>query len=100
MLTLEETRKLAFEVLENAKKMQSMGYGSDLKIEFSAAIPDIEEVIYHDPATIVYWKDGDKTVVKRSKDDAFSQTTGLALCIVKKIYGEKEYRQILKQWLK
>ena len=99
MLTPQETTKIAFEVMENVKKMQKMGYGSDLRIEFAAAIPDIDRVIYNDPATIVYWKDGDKTVVKRSKDDQFSQTTGLALCVVKKIYGEKEYRQLLKQWL-
>ena len=26
--------------------------------------PKIDRVIFHDPATIVYWKDGTKTVVK------------------------------------
>ena len=47
----------------------------------------IKKVIFHDPATIVYWKDGTKTVVKCSKDDKYSKEAGLAFCIMKKLYG-------------
>lgn len=63
--------------------------------------PEIENVIFNDPATIVFWKDGTKTTVKCRKDkgDVFSKETGLAMAIVKKLYGNKgKYNDILKKW--
>lgn len=63
--------------------------------------PEIENVIFNDPATIVFWKDGTKTIVKCRKDkgDVFSKETGLAMAIVKKLYGNKgKYNDILKKW--
>lgn len=47
----------------------------------------IKRVIFSDPATIVYWDDGSKTVVKCGKHDKFDQEKGLAMAIVKKYYG-------------
>ena len=64
--------------------------------------PEIENVIFNDPATIVFWKDGTKTIVKCRKDkgDVFSKETGLAMAIVKKLYGNKgKYNDILKKWV-
>lgn len=64
--------------------------------------PEIENVIFNDPATIVFWKDGTKTTVKCRKDkgDVFSKETGLAMAIVKKLYGNKgKYNDILKKWI-
>lgn len=63
--------------------------------------PEIENVIFNDPATIVFWKDGTKTTVKCRKDkgDVFSKETGLAMAILKKLYGNKgKYNDILKKW--
>ena len=34
---------------------------------------EIKRVVFNDPATIVFWKDGTKTVVKCSKGDTFSK---------------------------
>jgi hypothetical protein len=48
-----------------------------------------EKVIFHDPATIVYWGDGTKTVVKCSDSDTFNPITGVALCYMKKALGNK-----------
>lgn len=62
----------------------------------------IVDVIYHDPATIVKWKDGTKTVVKCQKDkgDVYNPEQGLAMCIVKKICGNKgNYNDIFTKWL-
>ena len=61
--------------------------------------PKIVKVIYNDPATIVYWSDSSKTVVKCAKGDSFSQSAGLALCICKKIFGDQNYRNILKKYV-
>lgn len=46
-----------------------------------------EKVIYNPPATIAYWADGSKTVVKCDKDDVYDPKYGLALCYMKKALG-------------
>ena len=56
----------------------------------------IEKVIFHDPATIVIWKDKTKTVVK-CHDEAFDQEKGLAMCIAKKMFGDK-FHQTVREW--
>jgi len=61
----------------------------------------IDKVIFHDPATIVYWKDGTKTVVKCGPNDTYSKETGLALCYMKKVLGNKgNYNNVFRKWIK
>ncbi len=48
---------------------------------------DIKKVIFHDPATIVYWSNGEKTVVKCSERDRFDKEKGLAMAIAEKYFG-------------
>lgn len=48
-----------------------------------------KKVIFNDPATIVYWLDGTKTVVKCQGGEKFDKEKGLALCFLKKIMGNK-----------
>ena len=63
---------------------------------------DIKDVIFNDPATIVLWKDGTKTVVKCQKDkgDTYNPELGLAMCIIKKICGNKgNYNDVFNKWL-
>ena len=55
----------------------------------------IEKVIFNDPATIVFWNDGTKTVVKCQEDDTFDPEKGLAMCIVKKMFGLKDFYKSL-----
>ena len=50
---------------------------------------DIKKVIFNDPATIVIWGDGSKTVIKCGKNDIYDPEKGLALCIAKKALGNK-----------
>lgn len=49
----------------------------------------VERVIFNPPATIVFWQDGTKTVVKCQGDDEYSPEHGLAMCICKKFFGNK-----------
>ncbi len=51
--------------------------------------PKIKRVIFNDPATIVFWNDGTKTVVKCMEGDTYSPEVGLAMCISKKMLGDK-----------
>jgi hypothetical protein len=51
-----------------------------------------ERVIYNDPATIVFWKDGTKTVVKCMEGDTYNPEVGLAMCVCKKLYGSKYHK--------
>lgn len=66
----------------------------------SKPIPSIEKVIFNDPATIIFWKDGTKTIVKAQDGDVFDEEKGLAMAICKKIFGNKgNYCNELKKWL-
>ena len=58
----------------------------------------IEKVIYNPPATIVFWSDDDKTIVKCSKNDTFDPEKGLAMAICKKSCSENNYYKEIKKW--
>lgn len=63
-------------------------------------MPKIKDVKFNDPATIVFWADGTKTVVKCQDDDIFDPEKGLAMAITKKSLGNKgNYCNELKKWL-
>lgn len=47
----------------------------------------IDKIIFNGPATIVYWDDGTKTVVKCKPDDPYSKDAGVAMATLKKILG-------------
>lgn len=62
-------------------------------------MPGIKKVIFNDPATIVFWKDETKTVVK-AQDDKYDKMVGLAMCISKKVLGNKgNYYNVFKKWI-
>ena len=64
---------------------------------------EIENVIFNDPCTIVFWSDGDKTIVKCNSED-FNKEKGLAMAIAKKLLGtnksKSNYNDIFKKWIK
>ena len=82
------------------------------------AIPPIKKVIFNNPATIVFWEDGTKTVVKARSTktstlfadgqplmdfdtmDIFDPEKGLAMAIAKKALGnEGNYYNEFQKWL-
>jgi hypothetical protein len=66
-----------------------------------ATIPEIKNVIFNPPATIVLWSDNTKTVVKCQEGDTYDPEHGLAMAIVKKMYGNTgKYCEIFKKWIK
>jgi hypothetical protein len=59
----------------------------------------IKKVIFNNPATIVYWEDGTKTVIKVQEGDVYDKEKGLALCFAKKACGNTgKYNNIIKKW--
>ena len=60
----------------------------------------IKKVIFNEPATIVFWADGTKTVVKCDEDDIWDPEKGLAMAVTKKFFGnEGFYYDIFKKWI-
>ena len=60
----------------------------------------IKNLIFAPPATIVYWSDGSKTVVKCSEKDAFDPEKGLAMAIAKRCGGNKgSYYKEIQNWV-
>jgi len=73
---------------------------AEFKLEDSVA-----KVIYNPPATIIYWKDGTKTVVKCSDQDfdlgRMNPETGVVYAIAKKVLGNKgNYNDVLRRIVK
>lgn len=67
---------------------------------FSVNKIDIKNVIFNNPATIVFWTDGTKTVVKCGELDDYDPEKGLAMAIAKKALGNKgNYCNVFKKWL-
>lgn len=61
----------------------------------------IRKVIFNDPATIVLWSDGSKTVVKCGPEDSYDMEKGLAMAIVKKMAGnDNRFHKVFKQYSK
>lgn len=61
---------------------------------------EIIKVIFNNPATIVFWRDGTKTVVKCNPGDVFDPEKGLAMACMKKLFGNKGYyNDIFRKWL-
>ena len=61
----------------------------------------IEKVIFNPKATIVFWSDHTKTIVKLDKDDKRDDEKGLAMAISKKFLGNKSnYYNEFRKWLK
>lgn len=62
-------------------------------------IPEIKNVIFNPPATIVFWQDGTKTVVKAT-NEVYDPEKGLAMAIAKRALGNQgNYYNVIKKWV-
>lgn len=61
----------------------------------------ITNVIFNAPATIVFWDDGTKTVVKAQNGEMFDPEKGLAMAIAKKTIGNNRssYFDLFTKWI-
>jgi hypothetical protein len=58
----------------------------------------IEEVMYNGPATIIFWKDGTKTVAICSAEDTFDSEKGLAVCMLKWLLGNNSHLDVFREY--
>ena len=72
----------------------------DLKTFEADKYIKIRKVIFSGPATIVFWNDGSKTVVKCTKGDHLNYEMGIAMCALKKLFGDSylDFKKDLKKW--
>lgn len=71
----------------------------DLKVKKTNNMK-IKNVIFQDPATIVFWEDGTKTVVRAEGED-YDPEKGLAMAISRKALGNnRDYYNTFIHWLK
>ena len=114
--TETETRAMAEELHNDIVRHMCNVYGiRDPKVEIKLPVindPEITinlstgvhitDVIFNDPATIVFWSDGTKTVVKCCENDIFDKEKGLAMAVCKKVTGNdsKAFHKGIKRWIK
>ena len=97
-ITLRKKGERRNEMPTERKSTSSIYYASVTAKSVSA--PFIKKVIFNDPATIVFWSDGSKTVVKCQDGDIYDPEKGLAMAISKKALGNKgNYCNEFKKWL-
>lgn len=90
MNDLERLRTLIKAYPNCAKRYVNEIYGTSASMHRRTRKPiTIKDVIFNDPATIVFWSDGTKTVVKCQEGDIFDKEKGLAMAISKKSFGNK-----------
>ena len=54
----------------------------------------IKKILINKPATIVYFSDGTKTVVKCGPDDSYDVEKAVAMCFMKKALGSRSMHKI------
>lgn len=64
------------------------------------ALPEIDKVIFHAPATVIIFKDGTKSVVKCSEHDEYDPEKGFAMALLKHALGKKKYKTVFKKYVK
>ena len=64
--------------------------------------PEVVDVIFNDPATIVFWSDNTKTVVKTQDGESYDPEKGMAMAFCKKFMGDnkRDYYHTFLHYLK
>lgn len=97
------TSSIGVDTCLNTEISTSICYAKpEVRIEYVEKYPnfEIKKVHFNDPATIVLWADGTKTVVKCGEEDIYDPQTGLLMCMAKKMYGNTgKFNDILREWV-
>lgn len=81
-------------------KLGQYELAKDGEIIRGSRFPKIKNVIFNEPATIVFWSDNTKTVVKCYSEE-FDPEKGIAMAYAKKVAemnGESGYYRQIKKW--
>lgn len=84
---------------EAEKKLDKMVAEKNRK-KIDAFIDTIDKVYFNNPATVIKWKDGTKTVVKCQKGDTYDAEKGFAMALIKGLFDNSSYfNTIFEKWL-
>ena len=62
---------------------------------------EVKKVIFNDPATIIYWDDRSKTVVKCQPGDTYDPEKGFVMAYLKKLLGnDNTFNKEIAKWVK
>lgn len=93
---------LAMNIDKEMKMLAKAGLNKIFGVENMERKTDmrIKKVHFNDPATVVLWEDGTKTIVRAGEDDIYDPEKGLAMAIAKKALGNQgNYYEVFKKWL-
>ena len=90
---MPETHYAVYEGFSNAIDQ----YTKNLKDFGTYKIPEVREIRYNGPATIVFWEDNTKTVVKMQPGEVYyDPDKAFAMAVCKKLFGNKFNRHLTK----
>lgn len=82
----QDLYNLAIQKLEEQFKRQS-NYTTPYHNRYISPKYDPSRIIFNDPATIVFWGDGTKTVVKRAEGEKWNEYNAFCAALAIKIFG-------------
>lgn len=98
-ITIDVPQELAAKVLWEGRETGTKAAFAVFCRELGIRRVKPTKVIFRAPATIVYWNNSTKTVVKCDDRDTYSKEAGLALCYMKKMLGSsRAFNDVLKEW--
>ena len=90
----KETKK----IIKDVRPSKDKRYRNGITNFKPLYIPKLKDVWFYKPATIAWFEDGTKTVAVAGHGDKYDKETGLAICMLKRVLGNKEYRNIMDNW--
>lgn len=86
----EQVVEVMGEKAKNLKDFENQFFGT-------YKIPEVREIRYNGPATIVFWEDNTKTVVKvQPGEEYYDPDKAFAMAVCKKLFGNKFNRYLTK----
>ena len=93
------SRHDVLDALRKITEEKKMASNTNIAVNKSKPGWSIKQVIFSDPATIVLWRDGTKTIVK-CDNEVYDPEKGLAMALAKKMLGNKgNYFDVFRKWL-
>lgn len=99
----DENRIFSDEILSELLKDNLKDFKDELKKELEEElarekrkaidnfISEIDKVYFGKGTTVIKWKDGTRTKVKCQDDEVFDKEKGVAMCIIKHLFGDIGY---------
>ena len=81
------------------KRFPANDWNFSVQIKEATVDPPMR-VVFNGPATIAFYPDGTKTVVKCQDGEPFDAEKGVAPAILKKLYGGGKYNNVLRDLIK